>query len=354
MLDPIFAMRQRVRIGPGATAHVAFWTMVASTRTALLASIDRRSDTTAFGRAATLAWTQAQVQLRHLGITAGDASLFQRLAGYVIYAAPTLRPTSDTIQRGAGAQSGLWAQGISGDLPIVLLRIAESEHLEIARELLRAHEYWRMKQLPVDLVILNERQSSYTQELQGALETLVRTTQSRPRAVGEGPPSRVFVLRTDLIPPETRALLVSVARVVLVAQRGSLFDQLERIAEARVPPGVLPKRVPARVQAQLPPTQALEFFNGLGGFADDGSEYVTILGPGQWTPAPWINVIANPTFGFQVATEGTGYTWSVNSRENQLTPWSNDPVTDPPGEAFYLRDEETGEVWDPDGVADPR
>ena len=97
----------------------------------------------------------------------------------------------------------------------------------------------------------------------------------------------------------------------------------------------------------MPSLPNLEFFNGLGGFAEDGREYVTILGSDQSTPAPWINIIANPTFGFQVATEGGGTTWSVNSRENQLTPWSNDPVTDRPGEAFYVHDDDTGALWGP-------
>ncbi len=323
--------------------------MVASSREAVLDLADKHRDATAFERAATLAWTQAQVQLHHLGIDPGEAALFQRLAGHLLYAAPTLRPSSDAIRRGGGGQPGLWAHGISGDLPIVLLRIADSEDLDIVRQLLQAHEYWRMKQLAVDLVILNERASSYVQDLQIALETLVRTSQSRPQVRVEAPSGRVFVLRTDLISAETRALLSSVARVVLVGQRGRLSDQLDRAPEARA---LCPARrrsgfSPVRGRTTAPPLPALEFFNGLGGFADDGREYVTVLGPGQSTPAPWINVIANPAFGFQVATEGGGYTWSVNSRENQLTPWSNDPVTDRPGEAFYLRDDDTGELWSP-------
>ncbi|MEP9380689.1 glucoamylase family protein [Aquabacter sp. CN5-332] len=346
VLDPIFALRRRVRIEPGAVARIAFWTMAAATREALLDGIDRHRDTNAYGRAATLAWTQAQVELHHLGISAGDAALYQRLAGYALYAAPTLRPASQTILRGCGPQSGLWAQSISGDLPIVLLRIADLENLDLAHELLKAHEYWRMKRLAVDLVILNERQSSYVQDLQIALETLVRTSQSRPEVEVGGPAGRVFVLRADLMPAETGLLLSSAARVVLVAQRGSLAEQLDRIVEGTVPTKRHPKR--PTVAAEPPPSSPeLEFFNGLGGFADDGREYVTILGPGQSTPAPWINVIANPDFGFQVATEGSGYTWSLNSRENQITPWSNDPVTDRVGEAFYLRDDDSGAVWTP-------
>ena len=348
MLDPVFALRRRVRVAPGAIVRIAFWTMVAPTREAVLDLADKHRDITAFDRAATLAWTQAQVQLHYLGITAGEAGLFQRLAGHLLYAAPTMRSSSETILRGAGGQPGLWGQGISGDLPIVLLRIADVENLDIARQLLQAHEYWRMKQLAVDLVILNERASSYVQDLQIALETLVRTSRSRPQVGVDGPSGRVFILRADLISAETRLLLTSVARVVLVGQRGSLSDQLDRVPQAKAPARPASKAILADRELPVAPAlPELEFFNGLGGFADDGREYVTILGPGQSTPAPWINVVANPVFGFQVGTEGGGYTWSVSSRENQLTPWSNDPVTDRPGEVFYLRDEDTGDLWCP-------
>lgn len=348
VLDPIFSLRRRVSIAPGATIHLEYWTLVAATRAALISSIDKHRTATAFARATTLSWTQAQVQLHHLGITAGQASLFQRLAGSVIYAAPTLRPASERIIAGAGAQSGLWAMGIGGDLPIVLLRITESEHLGVARELLQAHDYWRLKQLAVDLVILNERQTSYTQDLQIALETMARASRSSPPSAGAAPAGRVFVLRADLIAPPARALLAAAARVVLVAQRGSLFDQLERIVEHEAVLRRPRPRAPARPAPQpAPPRPDLEFFNGLGGFARDGTEYVTLLGPGQWTPAPWINVIANADFGFLVAAEGGGHSWALNSRENQITPWSNDPVSNRSGEAFYLRDEESGEVWTP-------
>ena len=350
VLDPIFALRRRVRVAPGATVRIAFWTVVAASREAVLDLVDKHRDATAFERAATLAWTQAQVQLHHLGIDPGEAGLFQRLAGHLLYAGPTLRPSSDTILRGAGGQPGLWPMGISGDLPIVLLRIADIENLDIARQLLQAHEYWRMKQLAVDLVILNERASSYVQDLQIALETLVRASQSRP-PVGEerrrGPRLRA-ARRPDLgrkpAPCSRR-------------WRGSFWSGSAAASpisstacrNPRKPPRTARNAVgrALRNAPVAPPLPALEFFNGLGGFADDGREYVTILGPGQSTPAPWINVIANPAFGFQVATEGSGYTWSVNSRENQLTPWSNDPVSDRPGEAFYLRDDDTGELWCP-------
>jgi len=348
VLDPIFALRRRVRVAPGATVRIAFWTVVAASREAVLDIVDKHRDAAAFERAATLAWTQAQVQLHHLGIAPGQAGLFQRVAGHLLSAGPTMRPSSATILRGSGGQSSLWPMGISGDLPIVLLRIADIEDLDIVRQLLQAHEYWRMKQFPVDLVILNERASSYVQDLQLAIETQVRVSKSGPPIGEERRLGRIFVLRADLISPESRLLLASVARVVLVGQRGSLADQLDRVPEPEE--AAWSTRSPATAPTMPPtalPQPALEFYNGLGGFAKDGREYVAILGPGQATPAPWINVIANPVFGFQVATEGSGFTWSVNSRENQLTPWSNDPVSDRPGEVFYLRDNDTGDLWCP-------
>jgi cyclic beta-1,2-glucan synthetase len=355
VLDPVFALRYRVRIAAGATVHLSFWTSVADSRTGVLDLLDKQNDSSSFVRATTLAWTQAQVQLRHLGINAEEASLFQRLAAHVLYANASMRPASDAIQRGAGTASALWSQGISGDLPIVLLRIDHIEDIDSVRQLLRAHEYWRMKQLKVDIVILNEHASSYVQDLQAALDTLVRMSQPDLHVGSTGSVQRmtgsVYVLRTDLISAETRGVLSAVARMVFVGQRGSLLEQLERRLDevAGVTPSVRHRQLkPVAVsQASVAAPAAREFFNGMGGFADRGREYVTTLQAGQTTPAPWINVIANPQFGFQVAVEGSGFTWSINSRENQLTAWRNDPVTDRPGEALYVRDDETGDLWGP-------
>lgn len=346
VLDPVFALRQRIRIAPGKTARIAFWTVVAPSRAALIDLIDMHYDRSAFGRARTLAWTQGQVQLRHLGVDAQEAADFQRLAAPILYADRRYRASQAAILRGAGPQSGLWAHAISGDLPIVLLRIDDIEDIARVRQLLRAHEYWRMKRLAVDLVIINEHPSSYIQDLQIAIETAVRSSQSRPRFGHELAQGVAHVLRADLMTAEARALLAAVARVELLARRGPIADQL-----APIPPAP-DRRAPARPRPSAPASipadrPTLEFFNGLGGFAEDGREYVTILDAGGTTPAPWINVVANPGFGFQISAEGSGFTWSENSRENQLTPWSNDPVLDPPGEAIFVRDDATGDLWTP-------
>ena len=343
VLDPIFALRQRLMIPSGKVARVAFWTIVAASREALLDLIDKHHDRSAFDRAKTLAWTQAQVQLRHLDVEAEEAADFQRLAAPILYADPRYRAPSGAIIRGAGAQSGLWQYAISGDLPIVLLRIDDIEDIAQVRQLLRAHEYWRMKRLSVDLVIVNERASSYIQDLQIAIETAVRSSQSRPRFGAEHAQGSVYTLRADLMSGAARALLQSVARVVLIAHRGPIADQLARLPSSLIrPSSPRPPKPPLPESASTPLN--LEFFNGLGGFDKDGREYVTILDAGCTTPAPWINVIANPGFGFQTSADGSGYTWAENSRENQLTQWSNDAVADPSGEAIYVRDEMSGDL----------
>ena len=347
VLDPIFSLRCQVRVPPRATARVAFWTLIAPSRDEVLDLVDKHHGVMAFDRATTLAWTQAQVQLRHLGIGAGDAHLYQRLANRVLYADPTLRPTSEVLKRGGGMASLLWPHGISGDLPIVLVRVDQTDDQAIVRQLLLAHEYWQMKQLSVDLVILDESPPSYAQDFQASLEALVRTNRALQRPVGDGVQGAIFILRAELISTEVRSLLQTTARAVLVGRRGSLSEQVKRVTEPKPA-----SRPPRRLSTAAPSPSAssplaLECFNGLGGFADNGREYVTTLEAGQWTPAPWINVICNPSFGFQISAEGGGGTWSLNSQQNHVTPWSNDPVSDAPGEVIYLRDEDSGELWGP-------
>ena len=348
VLDPIFSLRRRVTIPPGATARIAFWTVVAGSRDAVLALADKHRDAMAFDRATALAWTQAQMQLRHLGVTPDEAHLFQRLGSHILYCDPALRPAGDRVEAGLRKVSTLWAHGISGDRPIVMVRIDGEDDLDLVRLLLRAHEYWRLKQLAVDLVILNDRPASYLQDLQVSLETLVRTNQSASEIPRDPSLGTVFVLRADLVAPETRDLLYAAARAVLYGDRGTLAEQLNR-ARDPTPARTFPPRLAARTPAaEIPfPRPATEFWNGLGGFVEDGRDYLTILDGEACTPAPWVNVIANPAFGFQVSTDGSGFTWSLNSQQNQLTPWSNDPVSDGPGEVIYITDEDTGEVWGP-------
>src|SRR5450759_4885969 len=178
------------------------------------------------------------------------------------------------------------------------------------------------------------------------IDWLVRTSQSMPRHEGSESEGRVFTLRADRVTAAQRDVLESVARVDLSSRRGTLAEQVARAHRADAVPVTAPRPLPAAVTSApetAEPHPELEFFNGLGGFDADSREYVTILRAGQLTPAPWINVIANPNFGCLVSEAGSGCTWSINSQENLLTAWSNDAVSDPPSEMFYIRDDDSGE-----------
>ncbi|VVE82563.1 GH36-type glycosyl hydrolase domain-containing protein [Pandoraea sputorum] len=350
VLDPIFSLRTRVIVAPGATEHLVFSTMVAPNRESLLDLTDKYRDPACFQRISTLAWTRGQVNLHYLGITADDAQLFQFIANRVLYVDPAMRAAVEVLKRNVLSATSLWRFGISGDLPIVLVRVDDPDDRDIVRQLLRAHEYWQDKGVPVDLVILNERKVSYVQDLQVSLQTMVSGTQVTPaHGAGHG---GISVIRADGLDASEMTLLLSAARVVLAgAKQGSLEEQVVRMGRSDIRKPTSITRIYDTRGDEYPdtplPTPTLEYFNGLGGFADQGREYVTVLGPGQRTPAPWVNIIANPGFGFQVSESGGGYTWASNSQENQLTPWSNDPVVDPCGEAFFLRDDDTGHLWSP-------
>jgi cyclic beta-1,2-glucan synthetase len=398
VLDPIFALRTRVRLEPGQTASVAFTTLVAPTRERAFALADRYKDPHAAQRALDLAWTSTQAELRELGVSAKEAGVFQDLAAHLFYANPALRASEEDLRRNRGAQPSLWAHGISGDWPILLATIDGAAGLPTLRQLFAAHRYWRRHGMTVDLVVLNLQPTGYLQELgdkisaglfaSGASEVVDR-------------PGGVFLRRRDLFSAEDLLMLRATARVHLPCDGRPLGRVLAQLAAAppRAPdeprpgasPGTAPGRtaerrvaggivtrsgsrahVPVRLapsarptpgeRAQAPsavrvdepaadpgarvppPGPALLFDNGTGGLAPDGRYRIQVAGDAL-PPAPWSNVVAGPRGGFVVTERGGGFCWAENSYFFRLTPWHNDPVSDPPGEVIYLRDDETGELW---------
>ncbi|MBC7496877.1 MAG: glycosyl transferase, partial [Sphingomonadaceae bacterium] len=350
VLDPVLALRCPIVVAPGDTARVSFWTIAAASREALLHAIDRQSSASAFDRAQVGAWTQAQIERRFLKLDLSAAADFQRLAAHIVNAGAVLAPPPDLVARAAGPQSSLWVHGISGDRPIVVVRIDDPRDMKLIAETLLAFEFLRARSLAFDLVILNERKASYIQDLQTAIDDAVRGVRNRAAPVIDG--GEIFTLRSDIMLKSQVASLRALARVELVASRGTLRRQLQRseppvdIVTTTLPPPRPPR--PGRPRdAALPRAETVELWNGFGGFHDDGREYAIILADRTTTPAPWINVIANPEFGCQVSADALGAIWSGNARENQLTPWSNDTVADPPGDMLYLRCLDSGSIWSP-------
>jgi len=346
VLDPVVAIRRVVTLAPGASMRVDLAIGVAESRDGAAALVEKYHDTGFADRVFELAWTHSLVMHRRLGISASDAQVIGRLAGSLMYASALRRAPAAVTARNRLRQTGLWSYGISGDLPIVLVRIRLPASLDLVRRTLQAHAYWRAHGLPVDVVIWNEDQSVYRATLQESILDLIG---AGPEAALLDRPGGIFVRRGEQASEEDRTLLRSVARVVLSDDAGTLAEQVDRRGPA---PIAIPSLKPVRRRAEPaahedPPPRDLAFWNGLGGFSRDGREYIVILPPGRTTPAPWINVIANARFGTIVSESGGGYTWAENSHEFRLTPWRNDPVSDASGEALYVRDEETGSFWSP-------
>jgi cyclic beta-1,2-glucan synthetase len=344
VLDPILSLRQRLSLGPGQRIQVTLVLAAGETRQQVLRLTGKYSDPHAIDRAMDFASASAQLELRLLRIQPDEARRFQQLASHLLFPNPLFRPPAERIEENRKGQAGLWPYGISGDLPMALVTIAEAQDISLVRQMLQAHTYWRRHGLMADLVILNEEASGYEQPLRERLEGLI---QAHSTYTGIDQPGGVFLRSADQIPEEDLTLLKAAARMVLVAARGTLPQQAGVPAEVpELSDPMAKKRAPREPSASLP-FMELPYFNSLGGFTPDGREYAIYLGPNTHTPAPWVNVIANPTFGTLVSETGSGFTWYGNSQRNRLTQWSNDPVMDPPSEAVYVRDEETGVYWTP-------
>jgi cellobiose phosphorylase len=363
VLDPIAAIRCRITLDPDESATIDIVSGIGETRYTALALVDKYQDRRIADRVLELAWTHAQVVLRQINATEADAQLYGSLASSVIYANSTLRADAAVLIKNRRGQSGLWGYAISGDLPIVLLQIGDRAHIDLVRQLVQAHAYWRLKGLAVDLVIWNEDRAGYRQLLQEQIMGLIAAGVEAHVIDRQG---GIFVRPAEQISEEDRSLLQAVARVIISDSRGSLAEQINRrrfIERRASPPEQIDRRsfvekrvarlVPTRIhRPELPaaaelPRRNLILDNGLGGFTPDGREYVITTAHGHVTPAPWVNVLANPHFGTVISESGPAYTWSENAHELRLTPWYNDPVIDSSGEAFYLRDEDSGYFWSP-------
>ncbi|MGB3222942.1 MAG: glucoamylase family protein [Desulforhopalus sp.] len=345
VLDPIVSIRSTITVSDNEVATVHLITGIAETRDSALGMLENYRDRHFVERAFEMAWFQSQEVLRHINATEVEAQVYGRLATSVIYGNALRRASPNIITRNRLGQSGLWRFAISGDLPIVLLRIGDLNRIDLVKQVLKAHAYWRMKGLVSDLVIINEDFSGYRAVLQDRIIGLIN---SGSEASFIDRPGGVFVRRAEDLSEEDRVLFQTVARIVFTDIGKTIIEQVERrVSPERVSDRfVAMRQLTAEPPAPLPARERV-FYNGIGGFTPDGREYVVTLEPGQSTPAPWVNVIAGPHIGTVVSESGSAYTWVENAHEFRLTTWHNDPISDTSGEAFYIRDEETGAFWSP-------
>lgn len=344
VLDPIVAVRYKITLKPKQTATFDLVMGVGETKEICDNLISKYQDRHLKNRAFELSWTHSQVLLRQINANESDAQLYSSIAGSILYSNDTYRAEAAIIKSNMKGQPGLWSYAISGDLPIVLVRVHDSDNIDFVKQLIRAHSYWRMKGLQSDLVIWNEDYGSYRQVFHDQILGFISATSGA--AIDQ--PGGIFVRWGDQISNEDRILFQTVARLIFNDNEGTLAEQMAK----RKPPRTLPPALKITTSQYEPDTtQKVElpshliFNNGTGGFTQDGKEYVILTGNGKVSPAPWVNIIANAEFGTMVSESGSAYTWAENAHSFRLTPWKNDPVSDKCGEAFYIRDEENGRYW---------
>ncbi|WP_368294468.1 glucoamylase family protein [Dehalobacter sp. TBBPA1] len=376
VLDPILSLRARVRIDPGRTVSVYFLTGYGNKLESVLQLAQKYRSGYVITQAKELAWSQNLMELTNLQLSFGEANMISSLAGQVIYGCPIQKSPAASNQLG---QTSLWSHGISGDLPVVMLKIQDSSQLKLVDQILTIHEYWKIKGLYIDLVIFNEDETGYFQAIQEVIMEKISISHVR-KLVNK--PGGVFLLKKDQLSAEDGVLLHTVASVIFSGENGSLNHQImkclragekiidepaaseqtsgeritiEQITGNRITNGRLEKdsllvqnvSKTHRTVLESKKTEGLKFFNGYGGFTDNGKEYVIINEENQPTPLPWVNVIANEKFGTIISEAGASYTWSQNSREYKLSPWSNDPLLDVSGEAVFIKDEDSQDYWSP-------
>lgn len=346
VLDPVMSMRRRIRIEPGQTVRIAFTVAVAETRKYALELAEKYKDIKASERVFELSWTRSQVETRYLGMKTEDVEMYLELVPLLLMYSPLRNYYAAMIENNTKAQSDLWPFGISGDLPIILTIVSGREEMDTVLWTLKAHEFLRVKGLETDLVILIEKETGYSQPLMEMIRDAVVASHARELADRKG---GVFIKSGAVMDEGQKTLLYTAAKLVIEGSINLLKERIKKIR--KLPYMLLPERA-AHMDGSGKTDRPvdinigkLSFFNGLGGFGNDGMEYVIRLQNGQHTPTPWVNVISNLKFGFLVSESGGGYVWSGNSRENKLTGWSNDPVTDVQGEVLYIKDSSDGSFW---------
>lgn len=351
VLDPVLAIRGQITLEAGQKVVIDLIGGVGASKKECRRLIAKFKHRHLADQVFDLAWTYNRVLLRHFNISLHEARLYEQMASSLLYFNSDLRADVKVLSANKRGQSVLWGQAIFGDLPIALLKLGDLGNADdFVRQMLKAHAYWRLKGLKVDLIIWNEEQVGYSQNLcELVLDLLFANNEINLM----NQPGGIFIRSAEQFSLEDRILIQSAARLIISDRNGSLAEQVCRRQSRDNLPGLCPLigRTPG-VDWEIslrpgPQESGLVLTNSYGGSTPDGREYVIILPPGVSLPAARSNVLSNPDFGSVISESGSAYTWKENAHEFRLTPWMNDPVQECSGEALYLRDEETGYYWSP-------
>ena len=340
VLDPVFALRRVVSLEPGAEASLVWTLSAGTTREQVIGAVTSLADRAASdgsAREITKASAAAErARRRRFRLSNERAELAQELAGAMFYAHPALAGPGEDRDACAASASPLSRLGIYSDALLVVVPLRHGDDAR-ATSLLAIGGYLQDLGVLTAVALLCEQEGCLAQSCPYA-------------AAASAAKCRTVACTASELGQAATATLRLQARWVVGASIPDLADGGEEPARR-----ALRQRAP-KIEDAPPLRDKLQFDNGYGGFSPDGREYVMRVGPATLVspdqpaaipPMPWSNIVSNERFGFLVTESGAGYTWSGNSRQNKLTPWSNDPVVDPYGEALYLRDHASNRFWSP-------
>jgi len=339
VLDPVMAIRRRVRLQAGESIKVSFVLGVADNKGDAIELGKKYLGNESIQRAFRMALTRSQVENSYFNFSAKEVDLYEEMMSYLIF-----NKTFKRVQLSENSgRKGLWSNGISGDIPIILLNIEKSADIGILYELLKAHEYYKAKNLSVDLVIMNNEETQYDEPVWNELNELIMKSHLRDiKNISGG----VYLLKKSALSNQERESIIASAEIILDASKGTLGEQVERI-EVQSYSNKKEYTEFVEYEKRDLDREELELFNGIGGIDKKTNEYVIRFNKNQRTPLPWSNILANKEFGSIITENGGGFTFVENSHECRLTPWSNDSVLDDTGEQIYIRNEENGKIFTP-------
>lgn len=341
VLDPCMSHQIHFKLEAGKTNEISFVSAISENEEVLMSLIDKYNTLETIEAAFQLAKIRSQMETRYLNLEANEIDLYQDMLSDLLFNGLTREKYQDILLKNTRGQSDLWKYGISGDHAQVLVLLHSTTSTQILNEVLKAHAYWRLMDLRVDLNIVSDESYSYANPLYQIITDIVQSAQNiqNGKLVND-----IFILDKNKIEADDLPLLYASSRVILVGDGRSLQEQVTSIERnSRVQTKTMFVKDENDIQTIKRPE--LQLYNGLGGFSSEGNAYVMHLSKGQHTPAPWINVIANPKFGFLVSEAGSSTTFADNSYESKITPWSNDAVSDPSGDVVYLHDEVSHATW---------
>ena len=340
------AFRRTIKLLAGEEKQISLILSISEDKQEAIQNVQKYQSDEKIKQAIELGKARSEAENEYLGIRAKQAETYQTILGYLLKQNPLKNLNKFPIQ--SYPQDGLWKFGISGDIPILTIRIQDPNDDYVIRNMVKAKEFFMLKKCDVDLVILNEEKNAYEKYVKEKIENAIM---GGGLAYLINQPNGIFIIEADTMKEEDKNLLLFRSNFILDAGRGKVWQQIEEMEEAFL--ASIKKIGDEKAQAIMPKEinhlhidgQNLKYYNEYGGFSEDGKEYIIAAREGTELPTVWSHILANEKFGTLVTDQLGGFTWSKNSRLNRMTSWNNLPYLDIPSEILYIKDEETGKLW---------